>query len=835
MQHNTVRQKQRVHHESNDGGEGELIHSALLGSDGCLCLFRPLGPFVSYIAWVRHGIIMPLTPARSAAYGAWRDELVLVQKALPDRVPRENYLNVPPIDTAFHERYSSTQSYTIYAHVHGRTFAIYCGDGQQTIKWLALTAARRYGEETPQGRLRRRERFNTDNAPHGTAIASTHEHRQHLRLGGTHRKGQFIPLELQKAKRKKARRVATGHVSPPSHALSNMGIMWKASSIASKTKGDLRRSDHDEHAREDGDHHSAFRGSEKLLGHVLHHGKGGANAMIHTLRAKKHLLGKLTLRKTKNAVQEELATLALRSSPGQSAPNGHIAQVNSIHWPELGRVPKPKVLKGVSASLDAGTGAGSTHHHHRQDAIEPNEEKICEVLENKAHIRLHLDCHGGAYLTRENEFAIDAFMRLRFIPPVVKVFTPYKVDEGHVEDGNTAEKFLWVKKHSVSDGNFMEQSSENWKKTKVFRFVKDHDEAEKLQRLFQSPASYNLIRTLFRQYAYSGEGDAFTMSMTEFISCCQGCGIVDGRRVNTSRLSTVFVAADVQLEKKSVKQKEREGNPDNALTLHEFLEALCRVALIKFGGGDDGRSAHDCTKLLLTLHVLPHAAKTVEEWQLLDDIENPNVQLVYKDNIEALKQVFSDGCPIKHNKLEKLYMDLADFEALIDSKGLLSGHHAVSRMTVKEAYVWSQRRATSTHAAVQHEEKSLQRMDFYEFLEALALMAVRMHSDQSKHRGMSLHDKLETLIDYILGRGPSPEEMKVRNAARQQGLDTGSLIDVWWPEKERSYHAVVMGIRKQDLKLVIQYTDDGTVSYWDLEKLQKRVREAWEEKKRRER
>ena len=49
-----------------------------------------------------------------------------------------------------------------------------------------------------------------------------------------------------------------------------------------------------------------------------------------------------------------------------------------------------------------------------------------------------------------------------------------------------------------------------------------------------------------------------------------------------------------------------------------------------------------------------HAAKTVEEWQLLDDIENPQVQLVYKHNIENLKHVFSDACPIKHNKLEKL-------------------------------------------------------------------------------------------------------------------------------------------------------------------------------------
>ena len=75
--------------------------------------------------------------------------------------------------------------------------------------------------------------------------------------------------------------------------------------------------------------------------------------------------------------------------------------------------------------------------------------------------------------------------------------------------------------------------------------------------------------------------------------------------------------------------------------------------------------------------------------------------------------------------------------------------------------------------------------------------------------------------------------LKVRDAARQQGLDTGAQVDVWWPEKERSYHAVVLGIRKQDLKLVIQYTGDGTVSYWVLEKLQTRVREAWEEKKRR--
>ena len=77
--------------------------------------------------------------------------------------------------------------------------------------------------------------------------------------------------------------------------------------------------------------------------------------------------------------------------------------------------------------------------------------------------------------------------------------------------------------------------------------------------------------------------------------------------------------------------------------------------MVRFGESTS-RTAHDCTKILLSQYILPHAAKTVEEWQLLDDIENPKVQLVYKSNIESLKHVFSEGCPIKHNKLEKLYM-----------------------------------------------------------------------------------------------------------------------------------------------------------------------------------
>ena len=183
----------------------------------------------------------------------------------------------------------------------------------------------------------------------------------------------------------------------------------------------------------------------------------------------------------------------------------------------------------------------------------------------------------------ENEFAVDAFMKARLVPAYKKEIIFRQQDVFVPEDREKPKEFLWVKKRGIADGNFKHQNKQNWQKTKIFRFVKDHDEHEKLQRLFQAPESYNLIRTLFRQYAYSGEGDAFTMSMTEFISCIQDAGLIDGRHLDLSRLSTIFVAADFQIGKKSAKQKANEGNPDNALTLHEFLEALCRVALVRFG------------------------------------------------------------------------------------------------------------------------------------------------------------------------------------------------------------------------------------------------------------
>jgi hypothetical protein len=41
--------------------------------------------------------------------------------------------------------------------VNGLTFAVPCGEGNQSIKWLGLVAAQRYAFMAPHGRCRTRE------------------------------------------------------------------------------------------------------------------------------------------------------------------------------------------------------------------------------------------------------------------------------------------------------------------------------------------------------------------------------------------------------------------------------------------------------------------------------------------------------------------------------------------------------------------------------------------------------------------------------------------------------------------------------------------------------
>ena len=76
--------------------------------------------------------------------------------------------------------------------------------------------------------------------------------------------------KLEKAKRRK-RRTAVSQKSSAGHhhqeKLSNMNIMWRATSLESKAKGDLRRHGvHKNQQSTNGDHHEVFRNSTNYSG-----------------------------------------------------------------------------------------------------------------------------------------------------------------------------------------------------------------------------------------------------------------------------------------------------------------------------------------------------------------------------------------------------------------------------------------------------------------------------------------------------------------------------------------------------------------------------------------
>lgn len=61
---------------------------------------------------------------------------------------------------------ANSDGITLIVHVSDCSFPISCGDGQQTVKWLAIAAARRYGESaTPSGRVRLRESYHSGRRP----------------------------------------------------------------------------------------------------------------------------------------------------------------------------------------------------------------------------------------------------------------------------------------------------------------------------------------------------------------------------------------------------------------------------------------------------------------------------------------------------------------------------------------------------------------------------------------------------------------------------------------------------------------------------------------------
>tara|TARA_B110000090_G_C13380394_1_gene445585 strand:+ start:652 stop:2229 length:1578 start_codon:yes stop_codon:yes gene_type:complete len=127
---------------------------------------------------------------------------------------------------------------TLIVHVSHCTFPISCGDGRQTIKWLAIAAARRYSASVPSGRIRHRECYHSGRRPRPdnrgrpnspSFLPLDHEAARNMPrypqfgvtdhstgrvvrridgVGGMYRTGLLAPIRVTSPKRKHRRRAA---------------------------------------------------------------------------------------------------------------------------------------------------------------------------------------------------------------------------------------------------------------------------------------------------------------------------------------------------------------------------------------------------------------------------------------------------------------------------------------------------------------------------------------------------------------------------------------------------------------------------------------------------
>ena len=426
----------------------------------------------------------------------------------------------------------------------------------------------------------------------------------------------------------------------------------------------------------------------------------------------------------------------------------------------------------------------------------PNaEDKLRLHLQDGDSVFLELDETGGAYVRRDGCFSVSTFMRLRYVAsrkgevnfdPDVHAVDTEALDEGY-------RVYVRERAGGVADRNSKSQIMKNLSYLALEKFVPDALNQDALRAIFADDAVYDLLRTLFRQYAYNGAGDAFTMDVGEWEALCKDAGLLGTKGMTFGKVDTIFIAANYTAKAAKKDRKKLEGkmgkphddshmmgNPDNAFTLFEFIEALCRLGMAmqveasagKDGGGSSKKKGAPsrqappalCVQALLDRHILPLAKKCHEEWHLFEEIEDEAVQNCFHRRMKELELKFLQFCPhmsTKKKSILDMHLELQQYTDLVGSSGLLreddvTVQASITHRTIRECFIWAQRKTTTGRASVGAEENSLTELGFYEFLESLALMAHRVyagHPEWTGGRGAHaehLSAQLDALVDVLL-------------------------------------------------------------------------------------
>jgi hypothetical protein len=148
----------------------------------------------------------------------------------------------------------------------------------------------------------------------------------------------------------------------------------------------------------------------------------------------------------------------------------------------------------------------------------------------------------------------------------------------------------------------------------------------------------------FMFYAGTGSGsDPYHMPLNSFTQFLDDCSIADSEAqfIKRSDCDTIFIVCNFQPDKKSA---EAAVNLENAMMRYEFLEALCRAGLAKYGKGIATDDVATAVRMLLEENVVPNlppCAACVPNAFREQRLYAEEVDMLFKRHAVLLKAIYS--------------------------------------------------------------------------------------------------------------------------------------------------------------------------------------------------
>jgi len=323
---------------------------------------------------------------------------------------------------------------------------------------------------------------------------------------------------------------------------------------------------------------------------------------------------------------------------------------------------------------------------------------------------------------------------------------------------------------------------------------------------------HKLLRKAFMFYAGMGSGDPFCLGLNSYTSFLEESNIPDrdSKQCKRSDCDTLYIVANFSTKD----APQSEGNSDNALARFEFIEAMIRLAVAKYGKGVATNEVSDAIQMILSQNVEPNlklVANLDPNDFRKDRLYTEECDDLFRKHEKVLRALYSRYRQVpKSGGVRPKMLDIGGWEIMADDLNLISDEFTLLDMRI--CYLYSR----MLFKDEMKDYKKTIHLTFIDFLEALSRMADALSFP-------SMEDILtagyESVMQWFLEftGGPAPNGVKPIPKRASFGLETpkqrplhlkvDALLTIMYeklnpdPKKPVDIKAVTAALQQQDHKM----------------------------------